>query len=416
MNSQSIASGKAPQPGEGKPPAMPMTVRRLIDMLRRIRRGTLTVHWPNGQIDHFGQQDQTCPAQHASITIVNWQPIHKVLQSGDIGFAQSYIDGDWHTPDLANLLRLIIINRNALEDVIYGHWLSRWAYRIRHWMRRNNKVNSAKNIPAHYDLGNAFYAKWLDETMSYSAALFNGNFSTSLSQAQETKVERALRMAKVKLGDKVLEIGCGWGALVQMAIQDFGAQVVGVTLSIEQLKFAQERLKLAEIESQADLRLQDYRDITEQDFDAVCSIEMIEAVGQAYWPTYFETIARALKTGGRACVQSIVIADEYFDRYLKSSDFIQQYIFPGGCLPSPKAFLQAAKNAGLKPIDSFNFGADYAETLRRWRVAFMSQRAVIHSMGFDDAFVRMWEFYLTYCEAGFDEASIDVVQYTLVKT
>jgi cyclopropane-fatty-acyl-phospholipid synthase len=396
-------------------PAMPSAARRLVSMLKRLQQGALTVHWPNGETDHFGAQDQASLEQHASVTMVNWQPVHKALKSGDIGFAQAYIDGDWHTPDLAALLRLIIANRHALDEAIYGHWLGRLVYRLRHWMRRNHKANSAENIPAHYDLGNDFYAKWLDETMNYSSALFHGDFTQGMAQAQHAKVERALRAAGVQPGARVLEIGCGWGALAEMATQTFGAHVVGVTLSPEQLKFAQDRMQRLGLTEKADLRLQDYRDIAEQGFDAVCSIEMIEAVGQAYWPTYFEAIARALRSGGRACVQSIVIDDRYFERYLKGSDFIQQYIFPGGCLPSPSAFRAAAEGAGLQVLESYPFGPDYAETLRRWRADFMAQRAAVQEMGFDDAFVRTWEFYLAYCEAAFDEASIDVVQYTLVK-
>lgn len=411
-------SDSTPASGAGRrhaQAAMPAAARRLVGMLDRIQHGALTVHWPNGETGHFGAQDEASLSRHASVTMVNWLPVQKALNSGDIGFAQAYIDGDWHTPDLAALLRLIVANRNALEDAIYGHWLGRLVYRLRHWMRRNHKANSAKNIPAHYDLGNDFYVKWLDETMNYSSALFEGDFSQPMAQAQNAKVARALRQAGVKPGDRVLEIGCGWGALAQMATQDFGAQVVGVTLSPEQLKFAQERLQRVGTASQADLRLQDYRDVTEQGFDAVCSIEMIEAVGQAYWPTYFEAIARALKSGGRACVQSIVIDDQYFERYLKGSDFIQQYIFPGGCLPCPAAFRAAAEGAGLQVVQSHAFGPDYAETLRRWRADFMAQRPEVQALGFDDGFVRTWEFYLAYCEAAFDEASIDVVQYTLVK-
>lgn len=390
----------------------PWVAKRAVAMLSKLKVGTLTVHWPNGETSHFGED---AIEAHASLTLTSWEPIHQALRAGDIGFAQAYIDGHWHTPDLAGLLRLILANRQALDQAIYGHWAARLVYRLRHWMRRNSKANSAKNIPAHYDLGNDFYRLWLDDSMNYSSAVFDGDFGKDLFQAQHAKVRRALHMAGVKAGARVLEIGCGWGALAEMATQEFDAQLVGLTLSPSQLAFAQNRLAAQGLAGAADLRLQDYRDLGEEQFDAVCSIEMIEAVGQAYWPEYFSTVAKALKPGGRACIQSIVIDDQHFDRYIKGSDFIQQMIFPGGCLPSPSAFKAAAEAAGLEVVDSFAFGPDYAETLRRWRSAFMGRLGEVHALGFDDSFVRTWEFYLAYCEAGFDAGDVDVLQYTLQK-
>jgi cyclopropane-fatty-acyl-phospholipid synthase len=217
------------------------------------------------------------------------------------------------------------------------------------------------------------------------------------------------------VGSRVLEIGCGWGALAEMATSDFGASLTGVTLSTEQLAFAKARMASNGKLEKTDLRLQDYRDIDDGPYDAVCSIEMIEAVGKEYWPTYFQTIAKMLKTGGKACIQSIVIDDALFDRYLKSTDFIQQYIFPGGCLPSPSEFRRQARLAGLEVIDELSFGPDYAETLRRWRHDFMAQELQVLKLGFDAKFLRLWEFYLAYCEAAFDEANTDVVQFTLQK-
>jgi cyclopropane-fatty-acyl-phospholipid synthase len=226
-------------------------------------------------------------------------------------------------------------------------------------------------------------------------------------------------MVNAQPGHRVLEIGCGWGALAESATTEFGAHITGVTLSTEQLAFANARMQALGVAPRADLRLQDYRDIAATDgqasFDAVCSIEMIEAVGQAYWPTYFQTISRLLKPGGRACIQSITIDDSLFERYLQSTDFIQQYIFPGGCLPSPSEFRKQAQAAGLQVVDELNFGPDYAETLRRWRDSFMAQQHTVRTLQFDDRFIRLWEFYLAYCEAAFDEANIDVIQFTLVK-
>jgi cyclopropane-fatty-acyl-phospholipid synthase len=299
--------------------------------------------------------------------------------------------------------------------VVYGSWLGSLLYRVRHLLHRNTRTNSRKNIHAHYDLGNAFYRLWLDPTMNYSSAWFEGRLDGDMVQAQQAKVRRALRMAGVWPGDRMLEIGCGWGALAEMATGEFGASLVGVTLSTEQLAFGRERLARLGTGARADLRLQDYRDINDGPFDAICSIEMVEAVGREYWPTYFESIARLLKQGGRACIQSIVIDDALFERYLHSTDFIQQYIFPGGCLPSPSEFRRQAAAAGLKVVDELAFGPDYAETLRRWRRQFLAERRAILQLGFDERFMRLWEFYLAYCEAAFDEANIDVVQYTLLK-
>jgi cyclopropane-fatty-acyl-phospholipid synthase len=255
----------------------------------------------------------------------------------------------------------------------------------------------------------------LDETMNYSSAIFAGNTEQPMVDAQKAKVRRALSLAGVKAGDRVLEIGCGWGALAEMATTEFDASITGVTLSTEQLAFAQDRMVRFGVQGKADLRLQDYRDIADAPFDAICSIEMVEAVGREYWPTYFQTVAKLLKPGGRACVQSIVIDDALFERYIGSTDFIQQYIFPGGCLPCPSEFRAQAKAAGLDVVDEYAFGHDYAETLRRWREAFLNKRESVLGAGFDTRFMLIWEFYLAYCEAAFDEDNIDVVQYTLQK-
>jgi cyclopropane-fatty-acyl-phospholipid synthase len=280
-------------------------------------------------------------------------------------------------------------------------------------MRRNTKKNSSKNIHAHYDLGNSFYGLWLDPSMTYSSAWFEDKRDQDLQTAQHAKVRRALRMVGVQTGSRVLEIGCGWGGLAEIGAAEFGAQMTGITLSPSQLAFAQQRLDALALS--ADLRLQDYRDTNDGPYDAICSIEMIEAVGREYWPTYFQTIAKLLKPGGRACVQSIVIDDALYERYALGTDFIQQYIFPGGCLPSPSAFRQHAQAAGLRVVDEFAFGLDYAHTLRLWRERFMQVKPQVLALGFDERFVRIWQFYLAYCEAAFMEANTDVVQYTLLK-
>jgi len=390
---------------------MPAAAKRLLGLLERLQHGTLSVHLPDGTDRRFGNQQ----APFASIQIHDWAMCTETLKSGDIGFAEAYMRGDWTSPSLTDLLRVMIRNRRVMDDVIFGHWLGRLYYRIKHLLNRNHRSNSRKNIHAHYDLGNAFYELWLDGTMNYSSAWFEGDHSRPLQEAQMAKVRRALRMTDVKPGDRVLEIGCGWGALAEAATTEFAAHITGVTLSTEQLDFAQRRMAHLQRSAQADLRLQDYRDINDGPYDAVCSIEMIEAVGREYWPTYFQSIARLLKPGGRACIQSIVIDDSLFERYVNSTDFIQQYIFPGGCLPCPSEFRKQAQLAGLTVVDELPFGADYAETLCRWRQSFMAQLATVEQLGFDATFVRLWEFYLAYCEAAFDENNIDVVQYTLVK-
>jgi cyclopropane-fatty-acyl-phospholipid synthase len=397
------------------PQGTPAAARTVLKLLKRLRHGSLTVQLPDGSQHRFGSD----ALPHATLHLRNWRVCAATLKSGDIGFAESFIAGDWSSPNLTDLLRMLVKNRGEVEDMIYGTWIGRLVYRIKHLMNRNTRANSQKNVHAHYDLGNAFYRLWLDPTMNYSSALFNGDFSQDLSMAQNAKVRRALALSQIKAGDRVLEIGCGWGALAELATTENGASIVGVTLSTEQLAFATARLQGLGVATgpgaRADLRLQDYRDIADAPFDAICSIEMVEAVGREYWPTYFASVAKLLKPGGRACVQSIVIDDALFDRYVSATDFIQQYIFPGGCLPCPREFRAQAKAAGLEVVDEHRFGPDYAETLRRWRDAFLAQRAQVLENGFDERFMRIWEFYLAYCEAAFDESNIDVVQYTLQK-
>lgn len=392
------------------PERAPASARTVIRLLQQLRHGTLTLQLPDGSVQSVGDGQ----GLHASLHLHSWKPFAAALKSGDIGFAESYIQGDWTTPNLASLLGLLLANRKALDEVIHGSWAGRLFYRLRHLLRRNTKTNSRKNIHAHYDLGNAFYSLWLDGTMNYSSALFQGNMTQDMRQAQDAKVRRALHSVGVRAGHRVLEIGCGWGALAEKATLEFGAHLTGVTLSTEQLAWAQERLAAQGLAAKANLRLQDYRDIQDGPFDAICSIEMLEAVGREYWPTYFQSVAHLLKPGGRACIQSIVIKDDLFERYIRSTDFIQQYIFPGGCLPSPSEFRREAAVAGLKVVDELAFGPDYAETCRRWRADFLARKEEVLALGFDERFIRIWEFYLAYCEAGFEAGDIDVVQFTLV--
>ncbi len=391
------------------PESTPPAARAVLHLLKSLNHGTLDLQLPDGSSAHFGTQAAEQP--RAAIRLHNWNVCAAALKSGDIGFAESYIAGDWTTPDLTTLLTLFVANRDQIETVIYGSWWGSLLYRAKHLFNRNSRTGSQKNIHAHYDLGNEFYRLWLDPTMNYSSAWFEGDRSAGLVTAQWAKVRRALRECGVQPGHRVLEIGCGWGALAECAAREFGATVTGVTLSTEQLAWAEARLVKADLP--AELRLQDYRDIDDGPFDAIASIEMFEAVGREYWPGFFNTLKTQLKPGGMACIQSITIRDDLFERYVKSSDFIQQYIFPGGLLPSPRAFRAAAAQSGLTVVNELDFGLDYAETLRRWRHQFLGADTPVRKLGFDTRFMRIWEFYLAYCEAAFATGNTSVMQFTL---
>ncbi len=390
------------------PAGAPAAARAVFRLLQRLRHGTLDVRWPDGTHSVFHGR----PGARASIVLHRWAPCAAALRAGDVGFAESYLDGDWDTPDLVGLLTLCLVNREALSSLVYGGFWGGLVHRLRHLLRRNSRAGSRRNVHAHYDLGNRFYREWLDETMNYSSAWFDGDRTQPLARAQDAKVRRALDAAGVRAGTRLLEIGCGWGAVAEAAARA-GAQVTGVTLSTEQLAHARARVDDAGVGERCDLRLQDYRDIDDGPYDAIVSIEMFEAVGHAYWPRFFSTLATQLAPGGRACIQTITIRDELFDRYLRSTDFIQQFVFPGGLLPSTPQFRAQAQAAGLRVVDALEFGGDYAETLARWRQAFDAREAEVRALGFDNRFVRLWRFYLAYCEAAFATGNTGVVQFTL---
>ena len=354
--------------------------------------------------------------------LANWNVCEAALKSGDIGFGATYIAGDWSTPDLLALMNVMVANRNAIEAAIYGTWWGRSLYRLRHLLRRNTRTGSKKNIHAHYDIGNAFYRLWLDESMTYSSALFADGLRAAeasarddfaaLPRAHETKYARVLDQLALAPGARVLEIGCGWGGFATAAARR-GLHVTGLTLSSEQLELARERIWAARLDDRVDVTLRDYRDVDGQ-YDGIASIEMFEAVGERYWSEYFACIKQRLKVGGRATVQTITIAEHLFADYRKSSDFIQQYIFPGGMLPSVTAFTAAARTAGLRVIDRFAFGQDYARTLAAWLSQFADRERDVRATGFDIGFVCTWSFYLAYCSAAFRFENTDVVQFTLV--
>jgi cyclopropane-fatty-acyl-phospholipid synthase len=389
--------------------SLPSPVRFIVQLLRKIEHGSLRMVLPDGRSAVFGEE-----AYPVTIRLNNWEVCNAALKSGDIGFAETFIDGHWTTDNLPGLIEILVRNRRALESVVYGTWWGSLLYRVRHLFNRNSKSGSRKNIHAHYDIGNDFYQLWLDPSMTYSSALFSNGHVDNLQDGQDAKYRRILNELQVRPGARILEIGCGWGGFAELAASEGDARVTGLTLSTEQLQFANTRLAAAGVVDQVELLLQDYRDTSGQ-FDGIASIEMFEAVGEAYWPSYFECISRNLMPQGRACVQTIVIADELFERYRKGTDFIQQYIFPGGMLPSPSVFRKQAEQHGLEVVNELAFGQDYARTLTEWRTAFREQLPHVRRQGFDDRFLRTWEFYLAYCEAGFRAKSIDVMQFTLKK-
>ena len=395
-------------------PALPMAARAVVRALATLRHGALLLKAPGGQSMLFG--DGSAPI---TLELKSWSVCGAVLRSGDIGFAESFIAGDCLTDDLPGLIELLIRNRADIEALVYGSTWGSLLYRLRHLLNRNSRAGSRKNIHAHYDIGNAFYRLWLDPSMTYSSALFDGaqrgGAAPDLEQGQLAKYRRILGQLDLAPGARVLEIGCGWGGFAEMAVRERGAHVTGLTLSTEQLAYASKRLEDAGLAASADLKLCDYRDSDGQ-YDAIASIEMFEAVGERYWPSYFACIARNLKEGGRACIQTITIADGLFERYRKSSDFIQQYIFPGGMLPSPAEFRRHAALQGLRVADELRFGLDYADTLQLWRHKFMAQREAVGAQGFDERFLLTWEFYLAYCEGAFRAGSTNVMQFTLVKS
>ncbi len=390
-------------------PSAPAAARAVFALLGNLRHGTLDVRLPDGSLLHFGSDAASGP--RAAISLRNWNVCAAAMKLGDIGFAESFIAGDWTSPDLPSLLEVFTTNRDDVEAMLYGTWWGSLLYRARHLLRRNSRRGSKKNIHAHYDLGNDFYRQWLDPTMSYSSAWFDGDRSKSLVEAQQAKSRRAIAQCRVGAGDRVLEIGCGWGALAEIAGREFGAVVTGVTLSNEQLEWARTRLAKAGVD--ADLRFQDYRDIDDGPYDAIVSIEMFEAVGREYWRDFFELVRSRLRPGGKACIQTITIRDDLFDRYVRSTDFIQQYIFPGGLLPSRREFRAAAASAGLRVEGELDFGLDYATTLRHWRERFLAEDGAVRRLGFDTRFMRIWEFYLAYCQAAFASGNTSVVQFTL---
>lgn len=375
-------------------------------LVGRPRHGAITVMYPNGTSRTYGDP---ATGLAAGVRLRNFGVLNKTLQRGTVGFAQAYIDGDVEVDDLTTLFRFFLQNRDVLDNSEKS-WYGRAAHDIAyHLSRHNSKEGARKNISEHYDLGNDFYALWLDETMTYSSAYYS-NEAETLAEAQRAKYHKVAGMAGITPGQSVLEIGCGWGGFAEAAARDFGAKVHGITLSVEQLKFATERLQRQGLDRLASLHLEDYRDVTGQ-FDHVASIEMIEAVGEEHWPSYFGTVAARLKPGGTAAIQAITIDERDFDDYRARPDFIQRFIFPGGMLLTDSAMREQGARAGLVLENVELFRLSYAKTLRLWRERFLERWGEIRALGYTEEFRRKWMYYLAYCEAGFTEGSIDVGIY-----
>ncbi|MFC3714158.1 class I SAM-dependent methyltransferase [Sphingoaurantiacus capsulatus] len=370
--------------------------------------GTMDATLPDGRTRRLGGR---APGPHAEITLRNWMPLIRVITGGSAGFARSYFDGDWDSADPTQITWLFMLNRHALGATDRGHPLLRWLNKRLRGLQENTREGSRRNISFHYDLGNDFYAAWLDETMTYSSAVYAEG--DDLAAAQRRKVRVLLDRLDLKPGDHLLEIGCGWGSLAEIAAAEYGARVTGLTLSAEQLAYAEARIAKAGLSDKVDFQLCDYRDVKGQ-FDHVASVEMFEAVGERYWRPYMDTVRRVLKPGGRAALQVITIDEDIFEDYRLGSDFIQTYIFPGGMLPSEPRLRAAAEAAGLRWDGADAYGQDYARTLHEWRDRYDAARTEGRlPPGFDARFDKIWRFYLMYCEGGFRSGGIDVVQVTL---
>jgi cyclopropane-fatty-acyl-phospholipid synthase len=392
---------------------MPWSGRLLVTLLGKISHGSLKLIDPSGIELMLGQNasDSSGVLLHAELRIHDWRAASLILRQGDVGFAESLRRGWVDSPDLVALFTLAIRNEQ-ISEAVDGHWWALLLKRLSHWvLKDNSRAGSRRNILSHYDVGNDFYKLWLDPSMTYSSAIFEGDMARELEDAQDAKYDRILDQIQAQSGQTVLEVGCGWGGFAERAARR-GLNVVGITLSDAQLEWATRRMQRAGLTERVTLRLQDYRDVPEQ-FDHIVSIEMFEAVGLLHWPSYFQMLARCLKSGGRVVVQTIDIMDERFDAYRRGTDFIQQYIFPGGMLPSPSRFKKESEAAGLQVSSVFSFGQDYAETLKRWAQKFENNLSQIREQGYDEAFIRIWRMYLAYCEVGFRQARTDVKQWTL---
>jgi len=387
---------------------LPRYFKQVFSAVQGVNRGEIRVTLPDGRC--FGAQGST-PGALAQLHVHNPELFSRLVREGSLGFSDAYLDEWWSTTDLQAFMNWIHTENDAIYDGFPGMGLVRAFEKLRFWLQRNHKTQAKKNISYHYDLGNEFYEQWLDGTMTYSSALFETG-QESLETAQLNKYARIVDEMAVRPGDHVLEIGCGWGGFAEYAASRHGLKVTGLTISKQQLDYARERIRRAGLDNRVDFKLLDYRD-EQGSYDGVASIEMLEAVGQKYWPSYFHSLRDRLKPGKRAAVQTITIADRRWEHYSSGVDFIQKYIFPGGMLPSPSILEQQVAAAGLDLQRSKDFGSSYNTTLLHWHQVFNARWEQIAETGFDERFRRMWNFYLTSCAANFDSGNCNVSQLTI---
>ena len=384
---------------------LPRIARRAFGVVMALEIGNLTIVVPDGR--RFlvrGRQ----PGPEAELVVHDWRFVRRVLSAGTVGVGESFIAGEWSSPDVTAFLELFARNSDATEEALAARPLVRMLLHLRHLLNRNTRRGSKRNISAHYDLGNAFYSAWLDRSMTYSSALYDTG-ANDLEAAQKEKYRALARATDIRPGHRVLEVGCGWGGFAELLAAEFGCHVTALTISREQHAFATKRIADAGLSDKVDVKLSDYRDETGR-YDRIVSVEMFEAVGERYWPAFFKMMAERLQPGGRAGIQVITIQDRMFPAYRRTPDFIQRHVFPGGMLPPPGALAELGRRVGLPISVERVFGLDYARTLAEWRERFRSAWPAIEPLGFDERFKRLWEFYLHYCEAGFRAGNIDVRQ------
>lgn len=385
---------------------LPARARMVLSAARGLARGSLRIRTPDGRAFLVGGN---APGPDAEVILHNWNLPGRAFARGTIGVAESYMDGDWDSPDVTTFLELFVVNTEAGERVAGGaNWFLTAVQRVRHWLNENTRSGSKRNISAHYDLGNAFYKQWLDPSMTYSSALYDTG-ANDLESAQAAKYRALAKDTGIGASDHVLEIGCGWGGFAEFAAREIGCKVTGLTISKEQHDFARQRIAEAGLSDRVEIKLQDYRDETGK-YDRIASIEMFEAVGEKYWPVFFGKVKDCLRAGGTAGMQIITINEAAFKLYRKRPDFIQRYVFPGGMLPTPALLKSLGADHGLSHLRERVFAQDYARTLAEWRSRFWSSWEKIVPLGFDERFKKLWEFYLHYCEAGFRAEYIDVRQ------
>jgi cyclopropane-fatty-acyl-phospholipid synthase len=389
---------------------LPRYFQAVFDQASRMEHGRLDMVLPDGRIF---RTEGPKPGPVAELHIHNTDIFARLIREGDLGFCEAYLDGWWTTPDLQAFMDLVHADNEEVYDGFLGIKLVRAYERLRFWLQSNSKRQAKKNISYHYDLGNEFYGLWLDDTMTYSSAKFDTG-QESLEAAQIAKYASMVDQMGARPGDHVLEIGCGWGGFAEYAAKERGLRVTGLTISKEQHDYAVARIAKAGLSDVVEIKLQDYRD-ERGVYDGIASIEMFEAVGEKYWPVYFDTLRERLKPGRQATLQIITVQDKRWEIYRRGVDFIQKYIFPGGMLPAPKVLHQQVNRAGLELAGSIEFGESYSQTLRRWHDAFDARWDEVRQLGFDDRFRRMWDFYLCSCAAAFRFGVTDVIQITVRK-